>query len=83
WKQAVEKFADYGLTFGNPDFVKYAESYGARGARVESTEAFIPTLQAAFDAGGVHLVTAPIDYAENVRVLVDELGNRVLEAVES
>jgi acetolactate synthase-1/2/3 large subunit len=83
WKQAVEKFADYGLTFGNPDFVKYAESYGARGARVESTEAFIPTLQAAFDAGGVHLVTAPIDYSENVRVLVEELGSRVLEAVES
>jgi acetolactate synthase-1/2/3 large subunit len=83
WKQAVEKFADFGLTFGNPDFVKYAESYGARGARVESTEAFIPTLQAAFDSGGVHLVTAPIDYSENVRVLVEELGNRVLEAVES
>jgi acetolactate synthase I/II/III large subunit len=83
WKQAVEKFADFGLTFGNPDFVKYAESYGARGARVESTEAFIPTLQAAFDAGGVHLVTAPIDYSENVRVLEEELGSRVLEAVES
>jgi acetolactate synthase-1/2/3 large subunit len=83
WKQAVDKFGDYGLTFGNPDFVKYAESYGARGARVESTEAFIPTLQAAFDAGGVHLVTAPIDYSENVRVLVEELGDRVLEAVES
>jgi acetolactate synthase-1/2/3 large subunit len=83
WKQAVDKFADFGLTFGNPDFVKYAESYGARGARVESTEAFIPTLQAAFDAGGVHLVTAPIDYSENVRVLVEELGSRVLEAVES
>ncbi len=83
WKQAVEKFADFGLTFGNPDFVKYAESYGARGARVESTEAFIPTLQAAFDAGGVHLVTAPIDYSENVRVLVEELGSRVLDAVES
>jgi acetolactate synthase-1/2/3 large subunit len=83
WKQAVEKFADFGLTFGNPDFVKYAESYGARGARVESTEAFIPTLQAAFDAGGVHLVTAPIDYSENVRVLVEELGSRVLEVVES
>jgi acetolactate synthase I/II/III large subunit len=83
WKQAVEKFADFGLTFGNPDFVKYAESYGARGARVESTEAFIPALQAAFDAGGVHLVTAPIDYSENVRVLVEELGSRVLEAVES
>ncbi len=31
WKQAVDNFADFGLTFGNPDFVKYAEAYGARG----------------------------------------------------
>jgi acetolactate synthase-1/2/3 large subunit len=77
WKQAVERFEDFGMTFGNPDFVKYAEAYGARGARVESTEAFIPTLQAAFAAGGVHLVTVPIDYSENIRVLVDELRNRV------
>ena len=35
WKQAVDDFADFGLTFGNPDFVKYAEAYGAAGARVE------------------------------------------------
>jgi acetolactate synthase-1/2/3 large subunit len=77
WKQAVDRFEDFGMTFGNPDFVKYAEAYGARGARVESTEAFIPTLRDAFEAGGVHLVTAPIDYSENIRVLVDELRNRV------
>ena len=31
WKQAVDNFADFGMTFGNPDFVRYAESYGARG----------------------------------------------------
>src|SRR5919112_2184303 len=36
WKQAVDQFEDYGLTFGNPDFVKYAEAYGATGSRVES-----------------------------------------------
>jgi acetolactate synthase I/II/III large subunit len=82
WKQAVDKFEDFGLRFGNPDFVKYAESYGAQGARVQSTEAFVPTLRAAFEAGGVHLVTAPIDYSENVRVLVDELRNRVPESAE-
>ena len=34
-------------------------------------------LEAAFAGGGVHLVTVPIDYAENMRVLVDELKNRV------
>ena len=73
WKQAVDEFPDFGLTFGNPDFVRYAESYGAHGHRVEATEALIPTLEAAFQAGGVHLVTVPIDYSENIRVLVDEL----------
>ena len=82
WKQAVDSFPDYGLTFGNPDFVKYAEAYGAKGSRVESTEDFIPTLDAAFEGGGVHLVVAPIDYSENVRVLVDELRNRVTDPPE-
>jgi acetolactate synthase-1/2/3 large subunit len=77
WKQAVDNFADFGLTFGNPDFVKYAEAYGATGARVEDAEGLAPTLEAAFRAGGVHIVTVPIDYSENVRVLVDELKNRV------
>jgi acetolactate synthase I/II/III large subunit len=77
WKQAIDNFADFGLTFGNPDFVKYAEAYGATGARVETADGLAPTLEAAFTAGGVHLVTVPIDYSENVRVLVDELRNRV------
>ena len=82
WKQAVDEFPDFGLTFGNPDFVAYAEAYGARGSRVEATQDFVPTLQAAFEAGGVHLVTVPIDYSENIRVLVDELRDRVPEPAE-
>jgi acetolactate synthase-1/2/3 large subunit len=77
WKQAVDDFADYGLTFGNPDFVKYADAYGAKGWRIEATEALVPTLEAAFEAGGVHLVTVPVDYSENVRVLVDELHDHL------
>jgi acetolactate synthase-1/2/3 large subunit len=76
WKQAVDGFADWGLTFGNPDFVKYAEAYGAQGVRVGATEDVVPTLEAAFQSGGVHLVTVPIDYSENVRVLVEELASR-------
>ena len=76
WKQAVDHFPDYGLTFGNPDFVRYAESYGAKGSRVTSTEGLIPTLEKAFEGGGVHLVDLPIDYSENTRVLVDELRTR-------
>ena len=76
WKQAVDNFADWGLTFTNPDFVRYAEAYGAKGARIGATDDLVPTLEAAFKAGGVHLVVVPIDYSENVRVLVDELQNR-------
>ncbi|MBV9653207.1 MAG: acetolactate synthase large subunit [Acetobacteraceae bacterium] len=77
WKQAADDFPDYGLTFGNPDFIKYAESYGARGSRVETADGLVPTLHAAFEAGGVHLVTVPVDYTENTRVLIEELRNKV------
>jgi acetolactate synthase-1/2/3 large subunit len=73
WKQAVDSFADWGLTFGNPDFVKYAESYGAKGSRVDSADGLGPALEKAFAAGGIHLIAVPIDYSENIRVLVDEL----------
>jgi acetolactate synthase-1/2/3 large subunit len=76
WKQAVDGFDDYGLTFGNPDFVRYAQAYGAHGHHVEAIADFAPTLEAAFQAGGVHLVSIGIDYSENKRVLVDELRNR-------
>ncbi|WP_312821161.1 acetolactate synthase large subunit [Brevundimonas sp.] len=76
WKQAVDGFPDYGMSFGNPDFVRYAESYGAKGTRVTAVEDLIPALEAAFEGGGVHLVEVPIDYSENTRVLVEELRNR-------
>jgi len=77
WKQSVDRFADFGMTFGNPDFAKYAEAYGARGTRVRVIGDFIPALHRAFSGGGVHLVAVPIDYSENERVLVDELRVRL------
>jgi acetolactate synthase I/II/III large subunit len=83
WKQAVDDFPDFGLTFNNPDFVKYAESYGAKGSRVKSAPDLIPTLEAAFKDGGVHLVVVPIDYSENKRVLVDELRAKVKPAQQA
>jgi acetolactate synthase I/II/III large subunit len=73
WKQAADGFPDFGLTYGNPDFVAYAKAFGLKGSRVESADGLAPTLEAAFVGGGVHLVTVPIDYSENMRVLVDEL----------
>ena len=76
WKQAVDGFPDFGMTFGNPDFVAYANSYGGHGHRIASTAELVPTLEAAFAKGGVHVVAVPVDYSENTRVLVDELGGR-------
>jgi acetolactate synthase I/II/III large subunit len=73
WKQAVDHFPDFGMSFGNPDFVAYARAYGAKGSRVESADGLVPTLETAFAGGGVHLVAVPVDYSENMRVLVDEL----------
>ncbi len=77
WKQAVDRFPDFGMTFTNPDFVKYAESYGAKGTRVGEARQLRPALEAAFAGGGVHLVAVPIDYSENQRVLIDELRQRL------
>ncbi|EWY38254.1 acetolactate synthase [Skermanella stibiiresistens SB22] len=79
WKQAVDSFTDYGMTFTNPDFVTYAQAYGARGHRVEAVADLAPTLEAALSAGGVHIVAVPVDYSENTRVLVDELRAAVPE----
>jgi acetolactate synthase-1/2/3 large subunit len=81
WKQAVDSYPDYGMTFGNPDFVAYANAYGVKGSRVESADGLAPALEAAFSGGGVHLVAVPVDYSENMRVLVDEL--RVAEAANN
>ena len=73
WKQAAEGFADWGMTFDNPDFVHYAEAYGAKGRRINAADELAPTLRSAFESGGIHVVTTPIDYSENTRVLIDEL----------
>jgi len=77
WKQAQAGFKDWGLEFGNPDFVKYAECYGAAGHRIENAESLTQTFEKAFTAGGVHLVDVPMDYSENTKVLIQELREKV------
>jgi acetolactate synthase-1/2/3 large subunit len=56
------------ITFKNPDFVKYAESFGAKGYRVERTEDLIPTLKRALDDKVVAIVDCPVDYSENMKL---------------
>ena len=69
WKQANMGFEDWGLTYGNPDFVKYAESYGAIGHRVESAAHLKELLVHCRDTPGVHLIDCPVDYTENDQIL--------------
>ena len=80
WKQHDAGFEDFGLDFGNPNFVDYANSYGATGHRIERTEDFVPTLEKAFAAGGVHLIDLPVDDSEHIAVLTEELAHKICVA---
>ena len=73
WKQQAMGFPDFGMRFGNPDFVAYARAYGATGVRVERTADLEPLLARCLGAGGVHLLEVPIDYSEN-RLFTRELS---------
>lgn len=79
WKQVHMGFEEFGLDFRNPCFCRYAEAYGARGHRVESTGELGPLLRECLDAGGVHLVDLPVDYSDNDRILNHELPQRSAE----
>jgi acetolactate synthase-1/2/3 large subunit len=73
WKQAHMGFKDWGLTYGNPDFIKYAEAYGATGHRVNSAEMLPVLMEQALSTPGVHLIEVPMDYSDNDRVLNHEI----------
>ena len=76
WKQQAMGFPGFGLDFGNPDFVKYAEAYGAHGARASTADEFGALLAKALASKGVHLIEAPVDYSENDRVFTRELKEK-------
>ena len=73
WKMDLELGEHYYVKFDNPDIVKYAESFGAKGYRISHAEELLPTLRAALDDDGVSLICCPVDYSENLR-LTDRLG---------
>ena len=68
--------ATEGSHFGNPDFVKYAESFGARGFRVEKTEDLPRILQEALASETVCVIDCPVDYRENIK-LTEQMGTFV------
>jgi acetolactate synthase-1/2/3 large subunit len=73
WKQRNEFGRPFGVDFGNPDFVAYAESFGIAGFRPSTAADLLPTLRRALEVDGPALVEVPIDYRENLR-LTEHLG---------
>jgi acetolactate synthase-1/2/3 large subunit len=69
WKQADAGFDDFGLDYGNPDFVRYAEAYGARGWRPETTADLKPMLRRCLEEPAVHIIDVPVDYSMNKETL--------------
>jgi acetolactate synthase-1/2/3 large subunit len=73
WKMDLELGHDVAIGFSNPDFVAYAESFGARGYQVRSAGDLLPCLTEALAADTVSVIACPVDYTENLR-LTDALG---------
>jgi len=69
WKQEGMGFENYGLDYKNPDFVKYAESYGAIGHRPTTDEDFKEILTKCLNMDGVHLIDLSVDYSLNHSIL--------------
>lgn len=69
WKQEGMGFENFGLDYKNPDFVKYAESYGAIGHRPTSDDNFQEVLSKCLDMKGVHVIDLAVDYSLNHSIL--------------
>ena len=68
WKMDLELGHDVATGFANPDFAAYAESFGARGYRINSAGDLLPALTEALAANTVSVITCPVDYSENLRL---------------
>ncbi len=77
WKQKQMQLSDFGLDFGNPDFVAYAAAYGAQGHRIEESEALRPLLSQCLREGGVHLIDVPTDYSDDDRILSRDIPEHI------
>jgi acetolactate synthase I/II/III large subunit len=73
WKQEEMGFPDFGLSYGNPDFVAYAAAYGARGHRVESAGTFAALLASCLERPGIDVIELPVTYEDDHRILNQEI----------
>ena len=79
WKMDLELGHHSSVDFHNPDFVKYAEAFGAKGYRISRADELLPTLKSALKDNAVSVIACPVDYSENIE-LTDKLG-RLTEAL--
>ncbi|WP_459819554.1 acetolactate synthase large subunit [Galenea microaerophila] len=78
WKQQNKFGRESYIHFNNPDFVTFAESFGAKGIRIEKAEQLLPALQTAIETNTVTIIDCPVDYSENNR-LTELLGSMLSE----
>jgi acetolactate synthase-1/2/3 large subunit len=79
WKMDLELGHHSSVDFHNPDFVKYAEAFGAKGYRISRADELLPTLKSALKDNAISVIACPVDYSENIE-LTDKLG-RLTEAL--
>ncbi|CAH8285848.1 acetolactate synthase-1/2/3 large subunit [Mariniflexile fucanivorans] len=80
WKQEADGFPKYGLEYTNPDFVKYAESFGATGYKPNSVEDFEAVFKKALDSKGIQIIDLAVDYSLNhhiLNVLIKEFSEKL------
>nr|WP_040599852.1 acetolactate synthase large subunit [Patulibacter medicamentivorans] len=73
WKMQMELGRSSSVTFGNPDVVRFTESFGGRGIRIGAADELLPALREGLASDGVTVIACPVDYRENLR-LTDRLG---------
>ncbi len=78
WKQMSHYGRKSHVDFSNPDLVKYAESFGAKGYRIDKTKNLLPTLKQALADDTVSVIDCPVDYSENLK-LTAKLGETVIQ----
>jgi len=74
WKMEMQLKRSSHVDFGNPDFVKFAESFGARGYFIREADELLPTLKKALAEDTISVIACPVDYSENTK-LTDKLGH--------
>ena len=77
WKQMNQFGRTSHVKFNNPDFIQLAQSFGAKGYRIEQAGQLLPTLRQALNDDAVSIIDCPVDYSENLR-LTEKLGDMII-----